>query len=94
MLSLANEKRLDGCNIAVGRGLNPLAKLARIEPGRWNAFAPKKGCVSVLNKLSLVNHYDHSSASESVVAFPLCNGYESGESRTTAGSEWHELTIA
>jgi hypothetical protein len=71
VLSLTDEKGLDCRYIAVGGGLNPLAEFARIKARRRDAFAPKKRCVSVFNELSLINHYDHSSASESVVVFPM-----------------------
>jgi hypothetical protein len=69
MLPLTDQEGFDGCDIAIGCRLYPFAKLFGIEPRRRNSFAPKQGCIAVFYEPALVNHYDHSSASESVVVF-------------------------
>ena len=66
---LSDQECLDGMQIAVGCRAHPFGELCRIEARRGNALAPKKRSVAIFHELALVNHYDHSSASESVVVF-------------------------
>ncbi|EGE59970.1 hypothetical protein RHECNPAF_1760058 [Rhizobium etli CNPAF512] len=68
-LALSDEEGLDGRNIRIGGGLHPVAEFRWIETGRGNALPAKQRCISVFHELALINHYDHSSASESVWHF-------------------------
>ncbi len=68
-LALTDQEGLDGRNIRIGGGLHPVAEFRWIKTGRGNALPAKQRCISVFHELTLINHYDHSSASESVWHF-------------------------
>ncbi|MNY44183.1 hypothetical protein D3C86_1791880 [compost metagenome] len=65
-VTLADQKRLDRVDIRICRRIHPLAELLGIEARRGNSFTPEEGRIAVLHEFSIINHYDHSSASESV----------------------------
>ncbi|AVC48288.1 hypothetical protein RLV_3121 [Rhizobium leguminosarum bv. viciae] len=68
-MALTDQKGLDCSYIGIGGGLYPLAKFRWIKAGGGNALTTKQRCVSIFHELTLINHYDHSSASESVWHF-------------------------
>jgi hypothetical protein len=68
-LALADQECLDRIDVRIGSGIHPLAEFTGIEPRRGHALATKKRSIAVFNELALINHYDHSSASESVWCF-------------------------
>jgi hypothetical protein len=65
-LALPDQEGFDSLQIGIRGSVDPLAELCRIKARRWYSFPPEKRCVTVFYQLPIINHYDHSFASESV----------------------------